>query len=427
MIRHPVAILVLLTALNLLNYMDRLVLSAVLPKVQTDLGLSNLVAGSLATVFLLGYFVAAPLFGKWADQGRRKGLMALGVGLWSLATVASGLAPNTATLIVARALVGVGEASYATLAPTIIDDMAPPDRKGRWLAWFLAAGPVGSALGYLVGGAVEHALGWRAAFFVAGVPGLVAAALCLVIHEPERPLLPHHDGLWASAKQLLALPLYRQAVVGFCAMTFAVGGFAFWAPTFLFRAYDLDLKKANFVFGLLTVVTGAAGTLLGGVLSDKLASRFVSPSSEGSLRDRALTEAGLRVAWVGALVATLASAWAFAAGSASAFFVAAGVCEVGVFLHTSPINAVLLRTVPPERRPSAVALAIFLIHMAGDLWSPPLVGALADLVPMRWAMATLTVGFFLAFLSWSRPARPAPRSSSPRPSSPRSGSSSGRS
>src|SRR5918911_1220168 len=115
---HPATILALLTGLNLLNYLDRLVLSAVLPKVQETLHLSSFVAGALATVFLIGYFATSPIFG-------------------------------------ALAVVGIGEASYATLAPTIIDDMSPPDRKGRWLALFYVAIPIGSALGYLPGGFVE--------------------------------------------------------------------------------------------------------------------------------------------------------------------------------------------------------------------------------------------------------------------------------
>jgi MFS family permease len=180
-IRRPTSILVLLTALNLLNYLDRFVLSAVLAKVQDDLHLSNFVGGSLATVFLIGYFATSPVFGNLADRshrGGRKALVALGIAIWSVATVASGLAHGAASLVAARAVVGVGEASYATIAPTLIDDVAPPGQKGRWMAIFYSATPIGSALGYIVGGSVEHATGsWRAAFFIAGGPGIVLALL----------------------------------------------------------------------------------------------------------------------------------------------------------------------------------------------------------------------------------------------------------
>src|SRR5689334_22575973 len=134
MIRRPATILVLLTGLNLLNYLDRLVLSAVLPKIQDELGLSNFMGGLLATVFLLGYFVTSPIFGALGDRMPRKGLITFGVLVWSLATLASGFATGAKSLLIARALVGVGEASYATLAPTIIDDVTPPSKKGKALA-----------------------------------------------------------------------------------------------------------------------------------------------------------------------------------------------------------------------------------------------------------------------------------------------------
>src|SRR5215472_7288002 len=126
LVRGPRAILAILTGLNLVNYLDRFVLSAVLLAVSHDLYLSKFVAGSLATIFLVGYFATSPIFGTLADRGRRKGLIALGVAVWSAATWATGMARGVWSLVAARAVVGVGEASYATMAPTIIDDLAPP-------------------------------------------------------------------------------------------------------------------------------------------------------------------------------------------------------------------------------------------------------------------------------------------------------------
>ena len=147
MLRRPAAILALLTGLNLLNYLDRLVVSAVLPRIQTEFSLSNFQGGLLATVFLVGYFLTSPIFGALGDRVPRKGLIAIGVGVWSAATIASGFATGLWSLLAARVMVGVGEASYATLAPTIIDDLTAPDKKGRALAVFYIAAPVGGALG----------------------------------------------------------------------------------------------------------------------------------------------------------------------------------------------------------------------------------------------------------------------------------------
>src|SRR4051812_29317047 len=268
MIRRPGAILALLTGLNLLNYLDRLVVSAVLPKIQESpelggLGLSNFMGGLLATVFLVGYFVTAPAFGSLGDRMARKWLIAFGVIVWSGATCASGLARNATEMIIARVFVGLGEASYATLAPTIIDDITPAHRKGRALAYFYGATPFGAALGYLVGGFVEAHWGWRSAFFVSGGPGLLIALVCLVIVEPERTFSAAKPDVKKDLGILVRTKLYRQGVLGYCAYTFAIGAFSYWAPKFLYARYGLDLKTANFRFGLITVVAGVLATLIG--------------------------------------------------------------------------------------------------------------------------------------------------------------------
>ena len=252
---------------------------------QEDLHLSNFLGGLLAPVFLIGYFSTSPVFGTLADRATRGGrsrLIALGIAIWSAATVGSGLASSTATLLWSRALVGVGEASYATIAPTLIDDLAPPDRKGRWLAVFYAAMPVGSALGYVVGGAVEHAThSWRSAFFLAGGPGILLALLSLLIAEPARtasgakPNVASAAAVWWT---LLNLRRYRATVLGYCAYTFAIGGFAFWAPKYLHVHYGLETGRGSMIFGAITVVAGGTGTLLGGWLGDRF--------QRGSLRRR---------------------------------------------------------------------------------------------------------------------------------------------
>jgi MFS family permease len=215
MIRRPATILVLLTGLNLLNYLDRLVVSAVLPKIQEELVLSNFVGGLLATVFLVGYFLTSPAFGALGDRLPRKHLIAFGVLVWSIATLASGLATDKWTLLLARAFVGVGEASYATLAPTVIDDVTPPEKKGRALAVFYVATPIGAALGYLVGGFVEKHWDWRHAFFVAGGPGVVLALVCLLIAEPTRKVAKEKPDVRRDLRALARVPLFRKGVFGY--------------------------------------------------------------------------------------------------------------------------------------------------------------------------------------------------------------------
>ena len=225
MIRRPTLVLALLTALNLLNFIDRYVLAAVLPKVRDTLHLSNFVSGLMATVFLAGYFLTSPIFGVLGDRMRRTWLITFGIVVWSIATFASGLAQGATSMLVCRALVGVGEASFTAIAPTLIDDVTPKDKKGKYLAIFYVAQPIGAALGYLLGGALEKAYGWRAAFYFAGGPGLVLALTCLLIAEPDRGVREKADvrkafgELWASRQ-------YRRAILGYCAYTFAIGGFS---------------------------------------------------------------------------------------------------------------------------------------------------------------------------------------------------------
>ena len=165
-------------------------------------------------------------------------------------------------------MVGVGEASYATLSPTIIDDITPPERKGRALSIFYIAIPIGSALGFIVGGIVEKAFGWRSAFFVAGVPGIVLALVCLLMQEPARKPRVEKPNVLRDLKSLLRADLYRQGVLGYCAYTAAIGAFSYWAPKFLFARYALPLATANTVFGAVIVVAGGAGTIFGGRWAD---------------------------------------------------------------------------------------------------------------------------------------------------------------
>ncbi|MEJ7602179.1 MAG: MFS transporter [Kofleriaceae bacterium] len=428
MIRNRTAIVALLTGLNFLNYLDRFIVAAVLPRIKADLGLSNFEAGLLATVFLLGYFATSPLFGSLGDRLPRKRLIAFGVFTWSIATIASGLSTNVWTLIVARAFVGIGEASYATLAPTIIDDITPPEKKGKILAIFFLAIPLGSALGYLLGGLIQDIWGWREAFFVGGGPGVALAFLCLWIEEPARKLQKVGVAFASTIRTLIALPLYRRAVFGYCAHTAAIGAFSYWAPTFLserfFSALATDplapgaaeqvLKSANFWFGVTTVIAGAIGTIVGGRMADHaLRGLPIVPvdATHEDPRNLLAANAQLRVCAIGVAIAFPFTAAAFFAPSPMLFFTLAGIAEIGLFLSTAPINAILLRTAPAYMRASAMAVAIFAIHLLGDLWSPTVLGLALDYLVPTLAMMILPIGFAVATALWwprRREAEPLP-------------------
>ncbi len=376
----------LLTGLNLLNYFDRYLLAALLPRVQVALGFDNFKAGLAGSAFMLGYCALSPVFGYLGDRGRRARLIASAIGLWSLATAASGAARGFASLFGLRAAVGVGEAGYATLAPTLIDDLAPEGKTSRHLAVFYVALPVGAALGYGLGGVLEAAVGWRHAFLLAGLPGLLLALLALRLPEPPRRPREAAGGY----RRLLSASTYLWSVGGYMAYTFALGGFAFWAPKYLVEHYGLPLARADLGFGAITAATGLLGTALGGLLADRFPGRSYVRKQLG------FSATCTAAAFPLALVAVLSSS-----GEASRFFAFMGLAELLLFASTAPINAALLRSVPPELRAGAMAASIFAIHVGGDLLSPPVVGFIADRSDLATGLLALPGAVLLSAILWA--------------------------
>ena len=392
--RWAFAILFALTAINFVNYLDRYVLSAVLEEVRLELELTDGHAGLLGTMFMVVYTIAAPFSGYVGDRWRRNRMVAVAVALWSVATMSTGLAQDYGTLLALRALVGIGEAGYATVAPAMIADLFAPSERGRKLAWFYLAIPLGSALGYLVGGWVGEHHGWRAAFFVAGAPGVVLALVAFFLPDPPRGAMDEaSDGaqrfdLRAGLRRVFASPAWRINTVGMTLMTFAMGGLAFWMPTFLVRTHDLGLAEANTWFGGVTVVAGLGGTLVGGYLGDRAYARdsggYFTVSGWGLL-------AGAPFALVLPLMPT-----------PTAIFACVFFAQLLLFLNTGPLNAALVACVPPRLRATAVAVNVFFIHAFGDAISPFLMGGLSELRDLSTAIGATALpiaagGFVLLF------------------------------
>jgi len=356
--------LAVLTAINFVNYIDRFILPAVMEEVRrSEMHPSDLQLGLLTSAFLVVYTVTAPFFGAFGDRGRRPRLLALGIIVWSVATVLSGLAVNYPSLLAARAGVGIGEAAYATIAPALLADFFPASMRGRVLAIFYSATPAGAALGYLLGGQVSAHYGWRAAFFIAGVPGFLLALVAYRMPEAEDRSAPEKGGGFRSYVELAKNPAYVAVVLGYAAYTFAVGGISVWMPSFLVRAHDLTTASANNLIGGITVVTGFAGALVGGWLGDRMLRRW--------------KEAYLWLSGWSTLLAAPFAYLSFTLGAPS-YLAALFVAELLIFLSTGPINSSILGVVPQTMRASAMALSILAIHTLGDGPAPALIGYLAD-------------------------------------------------
>jgi MFS family permease len=361
----------ILTVINFLNYIDRYVLAAVFEPIKRELHFSDAQLGWTLSAFMIAYSVTSPAFGRLGDLYTRKYLIAGGVALWSFATAGAGLARSFWQMFLPRSIVGIGEASYATLAPTIITDFYPEERRGRALAIFYAAIPAGSALGFVLGGQLAEAYGWRTAFFVVGLPGLLFALLALAIREPRRGSMDPSPESAQAAPSLLATyrmlwhnRVYVSVTIGFVAYTFALGGLVGWVPAFLERYNGMTTARANEIFGTMTVVSGFLGTFAGGFLGDHLLKYT---------RNSYLWLSGLCM-FAGAPAAVIA----LSSRDPSIFLPAIFLSEFFLFLNTGPLNAVVLSCVTPPIRATAMAVNIFFIHALGDAISPPIIGMLSD-------------------------------------------------
>ena len=264
---YPRTALALLTALNLLNYIDRSVLFAVQDLVKAEFHRSDLAFGLLTTVFFIFYMCAAPFMGPLSLRFSRKRVIVTGALVWSVATLLTAFTKNFDELLIRHTLVGIGEASFVILSPTFVADMFPPEKRGRVMGVFYLAIPVGTALGYLLGGVMGPKYGWRAPFYVGAAPGVLLALLLLLIPEPvlgqfdpPESKVPERDTL----KSLIRNPAFLTATFGMAMMTFALGGLQVWMPTFLHRAHGYSLGDASLVFGLSTLVNGLVASLAGG-------------------------------------------------------------------------------------------------------------------------------------------------------------------
>lgn len=393
------AVLLVLFAINLLNYIDRYVLAGVLPLVEQAFpGISKQQLGWLAPAFLLVYMVASPLFGFLGDRMPRKILVGIGVQLWSLATAAAGLAKSFVQLFVSRMFVGVGEAAYGTTAPTIISDLYPKSSRGRALAFFYVAIPVGSALGYLFGGVVGANWSWRAAFLVVGLPGLVIGLLAYMLREPVRGASEEVEERqlkrFLSRKVrvsdylgLLRIRSFLLNTAGMTAYTYSIGGISYWMPTYLHQERHIPLDVANFQFGLVTVATGIVGTLVGGAIADRLARR--------------VRGAYFLVCGVSMLLATPAFYLVLLSSSPMAYWTALVLTELLLFINTGPSNTILVNVTLPDIRTSAFAFNIFVIHALGDVLSPVVMGATADRSDLRTAFLYTGSVVALSGLLWA--------------------------
>jgi MFS family permease len=448
--------LILLVLINLLNYIDRYILAGVLSKIKLDLlagdPQANTKAGLLATAFMVAYMCLSPLFGVLGDRFHRWWLVGIGVLLWTAATGLCGLAWGYAILLIARCLVGVGEAAYGPVAPSIISELYPVRNRGKVLAIFYAAIPVGSALGYVLGGAIAGTwLGWRGAFLVAVIPGLILGALCFLMREPPRGQIDAVSSnarvpTWRDYGLLGKTRSYVLVTVGSTIATFVVGGVAVWIPAYVFereakftvsveqistltngidpvpvevalkltppQAQDISLtydQLSQYVKERLepTEVSQYSGRIFSGLLSADSTSLELITVLFGVITVVAGLGATLIGGWLGdALRERFSGSYFFVSGATMMlsfpFFLGVlytplpwgwlfiFIAIFFLFANTGPMNTVLANVVHPSMRSSAFAINIFIIHALGDAISPTIIGGIADVYSLGFAFLLLS-------------------------------------
>jgi MFS family permease len=386
----------MLTAVNLICYLDRYIIAAAAPRIQSEFMLNNAQTGTFMSMFMIGYILTSPIFGYYGDRKSRPILMAVGVLLWSLATLWSGLANNFFTLLVARAMVGVGEASFATLSPPFIRDSLKDESKiNRVLGVFYTSIPIGAALGYIWGGWMADQGHWRWAFYLGAAPGFLLTYSVWVMAEPShRERQTSHLPFAQTLKELLGNRDYRLAVGGYIAQTFALGGFSAWAPKYGEHVLNVSLTESSLKIGASTLASGLIGTLVGA----KWGNLFIK-NPEGSTGLSASRAYCRFCAWT-SVIATPLGYWAFRSTEFNEFVLALFLVQTAIFAALAPANTAILQAVPSRMAATAFAVSIFAIHAFGDVISPPLAGLLADQMPMPDAMLLLVAAVAVSAVVW---------------------------
>jgi MFS transporter, Spinster family, sphingosine-1-phosphate transporter len=381
---YPKTALALLTALNLLNYIDRSVLFAVQDSIKAEFPRSDFQIGLLTAVFFIFYMIAAPFMGPLSVRFSRKSVIVAGALIWSVATLLTAITKNFNELLIRHTIVGIGEASFVVLSPTFVADMFPERMRGRVMGIFYLAIPVGTGLGYMLGSLMEPKYGWRAPFYVGAVPGIALALLLLLIPEPElgryddaQHKAPERDTL----KGLVRNPAFLTATLGMAMMTFALGGLQVWMPTFLHRVHGYTLGQAGLLFGISTMINGLVASVAGGWISDRLLQR-----TAGAHYLVSAVSLGLGIPAM--CMALFASGKVMVAG----IFLA----EFFLLLNTGPLNAAVINAVGPHVRAMALALNIFVFHLFGDVPSAPLIGYLSDHYSLQLAFVAPVIAIALS-------------------------------
>ncbi|HEX7159476.1 MAG TPA: MFS transporter [Edaphobacter sp.] len=388
--------LVLLTALNFVNYIDRYILPGVQEQIKVEFHLSDEHIGALTFWFMIAYMLTSPITGWLGDRFPRKPMIVIAALFWSGINFFTASVHSYDSLNLRHAALGIGEASFGIFAPALLSDFYPPEQRNRVLTIFNVAIPVGAALGYLVGGVVGQRHGWRMSFIVSAIPGAILALLILFfMREPERGASQHQKAKFerGTVVALLKNKAYLASILGYAAVTFSLGGISWWMPSFLQRVGGHSQSDAAFLMGAITVVTGLLGTITGGIIAQRWSRKTPKALYLVPAISAALAVPPALVCFFGPKNLTIPSL-------ALAIFL--------IFLGTGPVNAATVNAVRPEVRATALAGQLFIIHALGDAISPRIIGAVSDRSTLNLGLGSTLITLVLAAVIFTVGSRYAP-------------------
>ena len=379
-------VLIMIFAISLFNYIDRQVLYAVFPLIKADLKLSDMQLGFLASAFMIVYMCFAPVIGYFGDRIKRPIIIGASAIFWSVATIFTGFAKNYSHLIFARSAVGIGEAGYGPVSPSYLAEWFPAKGRARIMSIYALAIPLGSAIGYLLGGALGESFGWRNAFFIVAVPGILLGIAALFLKETPEKIKQRGKIKFGEYEAIFKNKTFLFLIFSMAVGTFSIGGLAAWMPSYFVRQFSLSVAKAGFLFGSITVVAGIMGNLSGGWIADALKKK--------------IKRAYFVVGYMSFFLSVPFGVMAVLTDNFQLAVFMLFMAEFFVFMHAGPYHAAIVDIIPLKMRSMAFAVCIFIIHAFGDAVSPTLIGYVSDLHGLRIAvfMCMLFI-LFAGFLS----------------------------
>jgi MFS family permease len=382
--------LAILFAINLLNFYDRLIPGAVGEQIREEWGLSDSDLGWLGTAFIIVYALVGVPLGRWADRSKRTRILTIGVTGWSILTAASGLAGNFWQMVCLRLTVGVGEASCAPAANSMIGDLFPAKKRARALSLFMLGLPIGNALAFVFSGMISrafedtvvmgHKIGWRAAFYVALIPGLLCGLGALFIKEPERGATEIHD-IGAKKRDgnpywlVLSIPTMLWLIPSGALHNFSMYAIGSFLAPFMMRVHGTNVANAGYISSFVYGFAGIPGMILGGLIGDAILHRR--------------RNGRLLVASTALAISVPSFFFAIPLANWFAFSVLFGIGCACLYVYFATVYSTIQDVIEPSLRATAMAIYFCFMYLFGGAFGPPITGYMSDYFTDR---AAITAG-----------------------------------